>query len=144
MANLDEAVENLSWYALRWKVEVFHKVMKSGCRAEAARLQTAERLVKFLALVSVISWRIFFLNMSARAKPDASPDSVLTVIEINALDQIDAARPRPRIQRRSLAEYLLQVAMLGGYLARAHDPPPGNTLVWRGLTRLSAARRRCG
>jgi hypothetical protein len=24
-----------------------------------------------------------------------------------------------------LAAYLLQIAMLGGYLARNHDPPPG-------------------
>ena len=78
VADLVGAVEKLDWYALRWKAEVFHKVMKSGCRAEEARLQTAERLVKFLALVAVVSWRIFFLTMSARAKPDAPPDTVLT------------------------------------------------------------------
>ncbi|WP_331326924.1 hypothetical protein [Methylobacterium fujisawaense] len=35
-----------------------------------------------------------------------------------------------------LADYLLQIALLGGYLARSRDPPPGNILVWRGLTRL--------
>ncbi|MFN9112103.1 MAG: IS4 family transposase, partial [Bacteroidota bacterium] len=32
--DLAAAVEKLDWYALRWKIEVFHKVMKSGCRAE--------------------------------------------------------------------------------------------------------------
>jgi hypothetical protein len=26
---------------------------------------------------------------------------------------------------------------VGGYLARAHDPPPGNTVIWRGITRLT-------
>ena len=56
--------------------------------------------------------------------------------EIKPLDQIEAARSRPRMQRRRLADYLLQIAMLGGYLARIHDPPPGNMVVWRGLTRL--------
>ena len=136
VANLAEAVEKLDWYALRWKAEVFHKVMKSGCRAEEARLQTAERLVKFLALVAVVSWRIFFVTMSARAKPDASPDTVLAAAEISALDRIDAARRRPRLQRRALADYLLQIAMLGGHLARNRDPPPGNMVVWRGLARL--------
>jgi len=35
--DLATAVEKLEWYALRWKVEVFHKMMKSGCRAEEAR-----------------------------------------------------------------------------------------------------------
>lgn len=136
VADLAGAVEKLDWYALRWKAEVFHKVMKSGCRAEETKLQTAERLVKFLALVTVVSWRIFFVTMSARVKPDAPPGTVLTTAEINALDRIDAARARPRLHRRALADYLLQVAMLGGYLARSRDPPPGNMVVWRGLTRL--------
>ena len=126
--------------------------MKSGCRAEETRLQTAERLVKFLALVAVVSWRIFFITMSARTKPDAPPDTVLTAAEINALDRIDAARARSRLQQRALADYLQQIAMLGGYLARNRDPPPGNTVVWRGPTRLHdiavgvtiGADRRCG
>ncbi len=57
--DLAAAVEKLDWYAMRWKIEVFHKVMKSGCRAEDAKLQTAERLVKLLALITVVSWRLF-------------------------------------------------------------------------------------
>jgi Transposase DNA-binding/Transposase DDE domain len=146
------AVEKLGWYALRWKVEVFHKVMKSGCRAEEARLETAERLAKFLALVAVVSWRIFFVTMSARTEPDAAPDNVLTFAEITALNRIDASRTRPRLQLPTLAAYLLQIAMLGGYLARKHDPPPGNMVVWRGMTRLHdialgisiGSRQRCG
>lgn len=134
--DLSAAVEKLGWYAQRWKAEVFHKVMKSGCRAEEARLETAERLAKFLALIAVVSWRIFFVTMSARAKPDAAPESVLTSAEITALDRIDTSRTRPRLQQPTLAAYLLQIAMLGGYLARKHDPPPGNLVVWRGMTRL--------
>lgn len=53
--DLSSAVEKLGWYALRWKVEIFHKVMKSGCRAEEVRLETADRLAKFLALIAVVS-----------------------------------------------------------------------------------------
>jgi hypothetical protein len=108
--------------------------------------------VKFLALIAVVSWRIFFVTMSARAEPDAAPDSVLTVAEIGAFDRIDASRTRPRLQRATLAAYLLQIAMLGGYLARKQDPPPGNMVVWRGRTRLHdiafgislGSRRKCG
>lgn len=152
VGDLSAAVEKLGWHALRWKAEVFHRAMKSGCRAEEARLETAERLAKFLALIAVVSWRIFFVTMSARAKPDAAPDSVLTFAEITALNRIDASRTRPRLQRPTLAAYLLQIAMLGGYLARKHDPPPGNMVVWRGMTRLHdiafgisiGSSRRCG
>lgn len=134
--DLAGAVEKLGWYALRWKIEVFHKIMKSGLRAEDAKLRTAERLVKMLALMTVVGWRIFWITMSARANPDAEPETVLTPAEITALDKIDAARPRPRPSNQSLAAYVLQIAKLGGYLARARDPPPGNTVIWRGLTRL--------
>lgn len=116
---------------------MFHKVTKSGFRAEAARLESAERLTKFLALIAMASWRIFFLSMSARAKPDAAPETVLTSTEIAMPDAIDAALSKPRILRKTLATYLLQIAMLGGYLARNHDPPPGNMVMWRGLTRLN-------
>lgn len=152
VSDLAGAIEKLDWYALRWKMEVFHKVVKSGCRAEESRLQTAERLVKFLALITIVSWRIFFVTMSARAKPDAPPETALTQGEIKALDSIDASRSRVRPTRRTLAEYLLQIAMLGGYLARTHDPPPGNMVAWRGLTRLHdlaigitiGASQRCG
>lgn len=84
----------------------------------------------------MVSWRIFFVTMSARVKPDAPPDTVLTAAEINALDCIDAARAIPRLGRRALADDLLPIAMLGGYLARSRDPPPGNMVVWRGLARL--------
>lgn len=108
--------------------------------------------MKFLALVTVVSWRIFFLTMSARSKPDAPPITVLTTVEIKALDRIDKARIKHRLRRRALTDYLLQIAMLGGYLARNRDPPPGNMVVCRGLTRLHdiaigitiGADQRCG
>ncbi|MBM3576026.1 MAG: hypothetical protein FJX39_09995 [Alphaproteobacteria bacterium] len=74
--------------------------------------------------------------MSAIERPFAKPDTILTPTEIETLDRIDAARSRPRIMHKTVSTYLLQIAMLGGYLARTGDPPPGNMVVWRVLTRL--------
>jgi hypothetical protein len=34
-----DAIEKLEWYALRWKIEVFHKILKSGCKAEESKLR---------------------------------------------------------------------------------------------------------
>ena len=36
-----EAIEKLNWYAMRWKIETFHKILKSGCRVEDVKLPTA-------------------------------------------------------------------------------------------------------
>jgi hypothetical protein len=134
---LADAVEKLSWYALRWKIEVFHKVMKSGCKAEDARLRTAERLVKLLAVIAVVSWRIFWITMSSRANPDGAPTLALTPTEIAILDHPAPEPPARKKNASNLATYVNRLARLGGYLNRSHDPPPGNTVMWRGLSRLN-------
>lgn len=54
-----QATEKLQWYALRWKIETFHKILKPGCQAEQSKLRTAERLVNLLATFCFLSWRIF-------------------------------------------------------------------------------------
>jgi hypothetical protein len=37
------AIEKLERYVLRWKIKVFHKILKSGCKAEESKLRTAQR-----------------------------------------------------------------------------------------------------
>lgn len=91
---------------------------------------------KFLALVAVVSGRVFWLTMSASAQPDGDPSEVLTVSEITGLAAIEAARSTPKLKSRTLQAYLQQIAKLGGYLARTCGPSPGNTVIWRGFTRL--------
>lgn len=138
--DLAAAIEKLDWYAMRWKVETYHKVLKSGCQAEQSRLRTAERLTNLLAVLCVVGWRVFWLTMVNRANPDASPESVLTEPEIELLDRMAEARTaatRLPTAMRTISHYLNQIAKLGGYLDRTNDPPPGNLVVWRGLTRLT-------
>jgi hypothetical protein len=137
--DLTAAVEKLNWYALRWKLETYHKVLKSGCQAEQARLRTAERLTNLLAVLCVVGWRVFWLTMVNRATPSAPPETVLTRSEIEVLDQLGggAATAAEAPAERTVGYYLVQIAKLGGYLARAQDPPPGNLVLWRGLTRLT-------
>ena len=131
-----EAIERLQWYALRWKIEVFHKILKSGCKAEESRLRTAERLVKLISVFCIVSWRIFWITMLSRAAPDAPPNLALTGNEIRLLDLLVPDKNKPP-DRKSVSRYLTKIARLGGYLARANDPPPGNIVMWRGLSRLT-------
>ena len=50
----ESAIEKLEWYAQRWKIETFHKILKSGCRAEDAKLRTAERLTNLIAVFCIL------------------------------------------------------------------------------------------
>ncbi len=131
------AVEKLRWYGRRWKIEMFHQVLKSDCRAEEARLRTAERLVRLLAVFCILSWRVFWMTMMHRAAPDAVAKLVFSSTEIALLDRLIPLRKPARPRSGTLSSYLTKVARLGGYMARAKDPPPGNTVIWRGLSRLT-------
>jgi hypothetical protein len=132
-----DAIEKLEWYSLRWKIEVFHKVLKSGCKAEEAKLRTAQRLANLIAVYCIVSWRVFWMTMLNRSSPDAPPTLALTDAEIALLDRLVKDRNQGPLRRRTLSHYLIKIARLGGYLARANDPPPGNMVMWRGLSRLA-------
>jgi hypothetical protein len=132
-----EAIEKINWYAMRWKIEMFHKVLKSGCKAENSKLRTADRLANLMAVLSILSWRILWLTMLNRAAPNASPKLALTDTEIGLLDQLVKDSHNRGCCPGTLAFYLIKLARLGGYLARANDPPPGSIVIWRGLSRLT-------
>jgi len=135
--NFEQAVEKIRWYATRWKIEVFHKILKSGCRAEDAKLRTADRLANLVAVFCIVSWRVLWLTMLSRTTPDAPPTVALTVSEVAILDRLVNNSGNRGARPGNLHLYLTKLARLGGYLARASDPPPGNTVVWRGLRRLA-------
>jgi hypothetical protein len=132
-----DALKMLAWYALRWKIETFHKILKSGCKAEESKLRTANRLVNLIAVFCILSWRIFWMTMINRSAPDASPFLALSRLEVGLLDQLLRDRAERPSSKNSLSVYLTKIARLGGYLARAHDPPPGNLVMWRGIARLT-------
>jgi hypothetical protein len=121
---------------MRWKIETFHKILKSGCKAEESRLRTAARLANLIAVFCILSWRIFWLTMMNRALPDASPTLAFTALEIRLLDHLTKGKGE-RVQKTSVSSYLVQLARLGGYLARAGDSLPGNKVIWKGLSRLT-------
>lgn len=63
---------------MRWKIETFHKILKSGCKAEELKLRTAERLVNLTAVLCILSWSVFWMTMIHRVEPDAPPQMAFT------------------------------------------------------------------
>jgi hypothetical protein len=134
--NRSEAVEKLTWYALRWRIETYFKVLKSGCKAESLRLRTAERLTCVIAVFCILAWRAFWMTMVSREDPKAPAGLVFTDMEQRLLDRL-VSRPKIPPGPPPLSPYIVKLAKLGGYLARTRDGPPGNTVIWRGLARLT-------
>ena len=57
VTNIEQAIEKLKWYALRWGIEVLHRTLKSGCRIEQRQLGNADRIEACLAIDMVVAWR---------------------------------------------------------------------------------------
>ena len=98
-----DAIEKLEWYALRWKIEVFHKILKSGCKAEESKLRTAQRLANLIAVFCILSWRVFWMTMLNRSAPNAPPAVALTEAEIVLLDQLLKNSDQKRPLRKTLS-----------------------------------------
>ena len=67
--DFDQAIQRIRWYRMRWQIEVYFKVLKSGTKIEHCRLQTQQRLRRYIALMSVIAWRLYWVTMYNRHAP---------------------------------------------------------------------------
>ncbi len=135
VSNFDDANERLDWYARRWGIEVYHRVLKSGCRIQDRQLKTTDRIENCLALDMVVAWRIHWMTFLGRETPDIACDVVFEEDEWKALhvvvhDELPPSKPPP------LRDMIRMIAALGGFLGRKGDGEPGTTTIWRGLERL--------
>jgi hypothetical protein len=131
----EQALERLLWYARRWGIEVFHRILKSGCRIEDRQLGTADRLEACLAFDLVIAWRIQWLTVQGKETPDIPCDAILAEEEWKALYAYLFQRSPPQ-KPPTLREAIRMIAKLGGFLGRKGDGDPGPMVLWRGLMRL--------
>ena len=118
-------------------IEEFHKVLKSGCRVEACRLQTAQRLIRYVTLCSVIAWRLYWLTHINRTTPTAPATTILTPEEVTALQITTTRTLSPSDSPLTVRAAIRLIAKLGGFLGRRRDGEPGITVLWRGWQRLS-------
>jgi hypothetical protein len=116
---------------------MYFKVMKSGFRVEECRLGHGDRLARYLTVMSIVAWRLFMITLIARTDP-ATPctefiaDQEWKVLFLKAKKNNPLPKEPPRIE-----EVVIWIAILGGYLARKSDGPPGTIVLWRGWKRLA-------
>jgi hypothetical protein len=132
-----QAFTIVDYYVCRWGIEVWHKVLKSGCQIEARQLETAERLQRCLALYSVIAWRVRYATLLARAAPDLPCTALLDPDEWQALYCIIHRTAAPPTTPPTLRQAVRWIAQLGGFLARSADGEPGPITLWRGFQHLA-------
>lgn len=132
--SFEDACQRLNWYGRRWGIEVYHRILKSGCRIEDRRLNDTDSLEPCLAIDLVVAWRVYWMTMLGREKPDTPCDQILSkeewhVLSAWATGKIPDTAPNSQIAMRWIGK-------MGGWLARGKHDNPGTTCMWRGLGRL--------
>ena len=62
------------WYALRWGIECWHKVVKTVCGVERRQLKSVLALERALALDMIVAWRMLLLTRLGKEHPDLPAD----------------------------------------------------------------------
>ncbi len=132
-----DATERIDWYCRRWLIEVWHKLLKSGCTIEDCRLESAERLKPYLTLMSIIAWRLFWLTHINRQAPEACCTTILADHEWKALYTTIHRRATLSPTPPTVRQAIRWIAQLGGFLGRKGDGEPGIITIWRGWSRLT-------
>jgi hypothetical protein len=132
--NAAEAVEKVQWYCQRWQIEMFHKVLKSGCQIEHRQLETAVRLRRILIMDLILAWRILLLSKVSRQNPEASATEWLLEKEWKVLWV--HMKKQPAKDPPTLHQAVRWIGQLGGFIGRKSDGEPGPIVLWRGLIRL--------
>ena len=85
IASSEDAVQCLRWYCLRWRIEDWHRVLKSGCAVERIAHDTAERIRRAIAINLVIAWRIMLMTLLGRQTPELPPAVLFSDVEVQVL-----------------------------------------------------------
>lgn len=125
----------LDYYVARWIIEVFFRILKTGCRVEEIQLETMSRLKNCLALYMIIAARILYLTYLNRATPELPCDTVFADCEWKSVWRVVTKQPLPT-KPPQLAEFMKLLTQLGGYNNRATEAPPGPQPFWIGIRRM--------
>jgi hypothetical protein len=139
-----DAWQIVGWYKLRWIIEQFFRTLKlQGLRIEDSQLETADRLLKLVAIAAKAAAIIIQL-VQARGGHDTQPASLAFTVDEIAVIALLNVRLQGKTQRQknphpanSLAWAAWVIAKLGGwneYAAR----PPGPITFYNGLVYFRA------
>ena len=136
IGTVEEVLTIIRFYCCRWQIEVYFRILKSGCKVEESQLETAAGFLPYLALCMIVAWRVQYVTMLGRECPDLPCDAVFDEDEWKTVYTVVKHQPPPK-KPPSLKTMVGLVASLGGYLGRKGDGEPGPKALWVGLQRMT-------
>ncbi len=131
----EQAVERVRWYGLRWRIEEWHRVLKTGCRVEKREFEKALHLQRALAFDLIVAWRTLMLIKMNQQTPNLPATTVFSQEELTVLrcykKKLNVATDP------TLRQATHWLASLGGALLRKGDGEPGAEVIGQGFANLA-------
>lgn len=132
--DFEQACEKVEWYSIRFNIETFHRILKSGRKSEDKRLKTLERLERCLSIDMITAWRLMYLTMLGRKTPEIESGFFFNESELEVLKRIKYGSYNAD-QTLPLKDSVGIIAILGGFVP-GKNRVPGVEVMWRGIRRL--------
>jgi hypothetical protein len=132
---IEQVGQIIQYYCVRWMIEVYFRVLKTGCRVEERRFQEMDRLLTCLAIYMIVAWRTLYVCRLGRSCPEISCEVLFEPAEWKSVWKV-VRREDPPPEPPVLGVFVRMVAQLGGYVNRKRDDLPGPQTVWIGLQRM--------
>ena len=91
------ALKCVEYYKLRWRIEEFHRVLKSGCGVQKRKQGTADKLRRVIAIDMVIAWRVMLLTLLGRECPDMPAEVVFDKHEVLVMNLLASKKNSARL-----------------------------------------------
>jgi IS4 transposase len=98
VTSVKQALKCVRWYCRRWRIEEWHRVMKSGCKILDHQNHSARVLLRAIALDAVIAWRIMLLALLGREVPELPSDILLDRCECQVLGLLAQKKDSPSVR----------------------------------------------
>jgi hypothetical protein len=131
----EQVLRVVNAYGERWKIEEYHKALKSGVKVEESQLSNATALKVLIGVLSIVAVRLLNMKLLAQSLSDQAVEAGEIGPEALAILEKKCGKPQAGW---TYATLVIAIAKLGGFLARKNDGLPGWMTIWRGWHRLMA------
>jgi hypothetical protein len=132
---VEQVRQVVEYYTVRWMIEVFFRVLKSGCRVEERRFERLDRFLCCAAVYLIVAWRVLYVCRMGRSIPDVDCEALFEASEWKSVWMAVHRQAPPKVPPK-LSEMIALIAQLGGYINRPNrKDPPGAQTLWLGMHR---------
>lgn len=138
--SVEDAMQVIHWYMLRWRIEVFHYILKQGCSIEKLQLKEPTALQNAIATYSLLSMQILQLRYWQDAAPEAPMQA--SGFDVKAyraaaiyLNRWAGASYDTEKKQPTVADFIKVVGQLAGNMLWKNRPI-GVKHLWTGLREL--------